>query len=58
LKKARARAGLTQMQLAVAANVALSQISRWECDEQEPRLDKLRDIVRVLGVPLDELVGV
>jgi transcriptional regulator with XRE-family HTH domain len=36
LKKARARAGMTQMQLAVAAGVALSQISRWECDDSEP----------------------
>ena len=49
VEAARARAGLTQMQLAVATGVAISKVSRWECDSSEPSRDSLRAVVRVLG---------
>lgn len=53
----RKRAGLTQEELANKVNVSIDTIRRWEGDKQDPRLNDLRLIAKVLGVNISQLVG-
>jgi transcriptional regulator with XRE-family HTH domain len=52
LREARLRAGLTQAELAVKANTARSQISRYERGEVLPSLEALRRLIRACGLEL------
>jgi transcriptional regulator with XRE-family HTH domain len=57
LREARKRAGLTQTQLAEAADLALETVSRVERGVQSPTVDNLQTMARVLGTSLATLVG-
>lgn len=60
--RARARAKLTQLELAhrigLSGDDAGAAISRLESGAQEPRLEKLIAIAKVLKVPLESLLPV
>ncbi|HEX3680670.1 MAG TPA: nucleotidyltransferase domain-containing protein [Galbitalea sp.] len=53
LRGARARARLTQVQLAAKANVAQSVVSAYESSRREPSLETLRKLVSAAGFDLD-----
>jgi predicted nucleotidyltransferase/DNA-binding XRE family transcriptional regulator len=53
IRGARARAELTQVQLAAKANVAQSVISAYESSRREPSLETLRKLVSAAGFDLD-----
>lgn len=56
LRAAREAAGMTQAELAVRARVQLRQISRWESDEDEPKVRAFKRAAIALGKTMDELV--
>jgi len=56
LRIQRQRAGLTQEQLAHAASVHPSEVSRLECAERDPRLSTIVRLADALGVPPGRLV--
>jgi predicted nucleotidyltransferase/DNA-binding XRE family transcriptional regulator len=53
IRRARARAGLTQMELATKANVAQSVVSAYESSRREPSFETLRKLVAASGFDLD-----
>jgi predicted nucleotidyltransferase/DNA-binding XRE family transcriptional regulator len=53
LREARARAGLTQSELATRAGVTQSVISAYEHDRRQPALSTLVDLVRATGLELE-----
>jgi len=53
----RAR-GLTQQELAVALDVAVVQVSRWERGENEPRASHVKALAEILDVSADVLLDV
>lgn len=50
LRKAREAAKLTQQEVATAADVHVNFYARIERGEENPSFDKLRSIMRVLGI--------
>ena len=56
LRSERRRAGLTQEQLAHAASVHPSEVSRLECAQRDPRLSTIVRLADALGVPARQLV--
>lgn len=58
LRAARHAKGLTQMQLAVAAETSVGIVSELERDTYlSPGLDLLRRLTRALDVPLESVLG-
>lgn len=57
IKEHREAAGLRQEQLAEAVGVSVSQISRFERGEREPRLNEIIKIGQRLGVRVAVLIG-
>ena len=57
LMMARKRAGLTQDELAAAADVPPSSITRYENATCAAPLDKVFALARALGVSIDDLAG-
>lgn len=55
LYKARCRAGLTQVQSAVALNVSQGTVSQWENGEMYPVGSRLQAIAELYGCTIDEL---
>ena len=53
----RKRAGLTQDELADMINVSIDTIRRWEGAKQEPRLNELKLVAKVLGTNINVLAG-
>lgn len=56
LKMLRASRGLSQEQLAAELNVSRQAVSKWECGDAAPDLDKLRAICTYFGVTTDYLI--
>ena len=56
LKMLRASRGLSQEQLAAELDVSRQAISKWECGDSTPDLDKLRAICTYFGVTTDYLI--
>ena len=56
LKTLRASRGLSQEQLAAELNVSRQAVSKWECGDAAPDLDKLRAICTYFGVTTDYLI--
>lgn len=56
LRSQRKRAGLTQEQLAHAANVYPSEVSRLESARRDPRLSTIVRLAEALGVPPAQLL--
>lgn len=48
--------GLSQEQLAAELDVSRQAISKWECGDSTPDLDKLRTICTYFGVTTDYLI--
>jgi transcriptional regulator with XRE-family HTH domain len=57
VKEFRKRAGLSQKDLAAAAGIDQSAISRIERGQRDVSLNRLGAIAKVLGVPVTRLVG-
>ena len=55
-EEARARLGLPHSQLAAAAGLTNSTLTRWRQGSTSPRLAELSGLASVLGVPLQDLV--
>jgi transcriptional regulator with XRE-family HTH domain len=56
-QKREARPGLSQQSLASAIGLSLSQVSKWERDDDEPRASNLRRLAKYFDCTIDELVG-
>lgn len=56
IRKARKKAGLTQLQLAEQSGVATISIHQYESGKRQPRLEPLRQIALALGVTVSDLV--
>jgi transcriptional regulator with XRE-family HTH domain len=58
VKRLRARAGLTQQELATRAGLSIAQIVAMEQGKRSnPRLDTLRKLATGLGCTVGELIG-
>ena len=57
IKTARARAGMSQQELAEAIHVSRSAVAKWEADKGSPDIENLKTIAKLFGMPLDELAG-
>ncbi len=57
LRRLRARAGLTQRELAIAAGVTPSMVQRWERRGVIPSAARLPQLTAALGAPPDALFG-
>ena len=56
LQMLRRSRGLSQEQLAAELDVSRQAISKWECGDSTPDLDKLRAICTYFGVTTDYLI--
>ena len=56
LQLLRRSRGLSQEQLAAELNVSRQAVSKWECGDSTPDLDKLRAICTYFGVTTDHLI--
>jgi transcriptional regulator with XRE-family HTH domain len=56
VREARARAHLTQMQLAVKSSIALRSIAAYESGEAEPNIESLSKLAGALGCTTDWLL--
>ena len=57
IKAARKRAGMTQQELADKLNVSFVNISQFENNKRNPKLETIRKIAAAIGVPAKELMG-
>ena len=57
LRSARLTSGLTQEQLAEKVFVSRVTVSKWETGRGYPNLDSLKQLSRLFGISLDELLG-
>jgi putative transcriptional regulator len=57
-KQMREAAGLSQTQLAKAADVPVGSLRQWEQGRRTPLLDAAARIAVAMGVTLDELAGI
>lgn len=57
LQELRQRAGLSQSELARAAEVPIGSLRNWEHGRRTPLLDAAARIAQALGISLDELAG-
>jgi transcriptional regulator with XRE-family HTH domain len=55
LQRLRQAAGMSQSQLAKAANIPIGTLRNWEQDRRSPLLDTAGRVARSLGVSLDQL---
>ena len=56
LKEARKKAGLTQKQAGIAANVSGSAVVYYECGHMLPTIGRLVRLCRAYGISIDGLV--
>lgn len=56
LKEKRIKAGLTQAQLAEAANVPRRTYQNWEADISQAKAVALKRVANVLGCTVDDLI--
>lgn len=57
LQQLRRKAGLSQSQLARAADVPIGSLRNWEHGRRTPLLDAAARLAQALSVSLDELAG-
>ena len=57
IKKLRSEKGLTQKELADKVHVTFQTVSKWENDENEPDISTLRELSKLFGCSLDELLS-
>lgn len=56
IKKARQKAGLTQVQVAEAVKVHQSAVAQWENGLTQPRADRLPELARLLKCSVKALL--
>lgn len=56
IRLARIRAGLTQVELAKKAGIAVNSLRLYEAGKREPKIDTLLDIAEASGVYVEELL--
>ena len=56
LQKLRARAGLSQDQLAELLDVSRQAVSKWETGTADPSTSNLLALAKLFGVPAEELL--
>lgn len=56
-KKLREDAGLTQAEVAEKLDITGRAIGAWEAGRSKPRLDKMKQLADLFGVPVSELLG-
>jgi transcriptional regulator with XRE-family HTH domain len=56
IRQARERRGWTQLQVAIQLGVTPVTIYNWERGKSEPRVSQFRQLSRLLGVSMDDLV--
>lgn len=57
MRNARKKAGMTLSELAEKSGWRSRQISTWERDKYQPRLNAVVDLADTLGISVDEYVG-
>ena len=57
LKELRRRAGMTQEELARAAEVTVASVQKWEQARRSMLFEAARKVAKALGVSLDVLAG-
>jgi ribosome-binding protein aMBF1 (putative translation factor) len=57
IARARKQAGLTPDEFAAKCGASRSSVCEWELGDHTPRLEMLRRIAKVCGIPLSELLG-
>ena len=57
LKKLRSEKGLTQKDLADQLHVTFQTVSKWENDENEPDIATLKELSKIFGYSVDELLS-
>jgi transcriptional regulator with XRE-family HTH domain len=57
-KELRLQANLLQQDVANKLGVDRSTVAKWETGGAMPRVDKLKDIAKLYGCTIDELLGV
>ena len=55
VSKARTKAGLTQIEVALAAEIGQSYLSQIEGGKRTPTMDTLKRLARALGVKVSDL---
>lgn len=58
IKQARIHKNMTQMNLADELGVSFQAVSNWERGNSMPDISKLADLCNVLGITVNELLGV
>lgn len=58
IAEAREARGFTQEQLAQAVGTTQQTIQRWESGQVDPKVSKIQDISRALGITVSFLLGV
>lgn len=53
IKEARKGVDLTQLQLAEKLGVGKSSVNMWESNARVPRIDNLKEIIKITNVPAD-----
>lgn len=56
VKTLRRAAGMTQQDIANRLGITAAAVGMWECGKARPRLDTLRELADVFGVPVSDLV--
>ena len=57
IKTLRTDKGLTQKDLADQLHVTFQTVSKWENDENEPDISTLKELAKIFGCSIDELVS-
>lgn len=57
LKEARRRAGLTAGEVARAIGVSFQNVYNWEAGSYFPRAEKLKELAKLYGCTVDELLS-
>jgi len=56
IKEYRVKRGLTQEQLAEILNISWRQLQRIEKDETRTKITTLKQIIRILNIPNEEII--
>ena len=57
IKELRHKKSITQKGLAERLNVSFQTVSKWENDENEPDVSTLKELAKIFGCSVDELLG-
>lgn len=58
IREARKNKGLSQAEVAQAANVAINSLRLYEANKRQPRFETLKSIAAAIGVDVIQLIGI